>query len=188
MLLYAAPLRAATPDATPAPPAAINTPATTPRLADRVAALNDPDYATREAASDALLLDDALDLNALAVAAGDDLPPETRERLLYIALHHTVRQLREDNFPADGPGSIGILQAVQADRLPPDRGGRGGRGGMGRTDRKGRAGVPARPTPWSPACCRAFPPAGACGRKTGSPSSTASRSPAPPPPPPSRPC
>lgn len=104
-LTRAAAADAALPDATPDPAA-------------RVAALNAPDYAIRADAADALLRDDTLDLAALAAAAGNDPPPETRERLLYVVRHHTVRRLRDAHFPPDGRGSIGIVQSVQADPLP----------------------------------------------------------------------
>ncbi len=104
------------PGATPAP-----APAAKPALplADLVAQLSDPDYAQRAAATDTLLLHPSLDLDQLAHVAGQDLAPETRQRLIYIARHHTVRALRDTHFPAEGSGSIGILQSVLADPLPP---------------------------------------------------------------------
>ena len=121
VLCCAAPVPAETPAADPANTAATETAANID-LAAQIAALNDPDYATRAAATDALLQNETLDLDALAAAAAKvkPLPPETRERLLYVAHHHTVRLLRFANFPVEGPGSIGIVQAVQTDPLPPD--------------------------------------------------------------------
>jgi len=92
-----------------------------PVLAQQVEDLNDPDYDVRQDATEALLQDTELDLDALAAAATERgaLPAETRERLLAVARHHTVRRLRKAFFPADGPGSIGIVQSVRADPLPP---------------------------------------------------------------------
>lgn|GEM_PF-2230639 len=115
LLLFAnaRPARAAGPASDAARPAA------SPDLAGRVAALDATDYATRADAADALLRDDTLDLTALAAAAGNDPPPETRERLLHVVRHHTVRRIRNAHFPPDGRGSIGIVQSVQADPLPP---------------------------------------------------------------------
>lgn len=103
--------------ASPPAPTAAADPATP--LAHHVAQLNNPDYAQRAAATDALLLHSTLDLSQLARAAGHDLAPEARQRLLYIAHHHTVQRLRHTHFPAQGAGSIGILQSVLADPLPP---------------------------------------------------------------------
>lgn len=114
-VLWPVPLAAAsTPDAAAADAPAAN-------LADRIADLNHPDYATRQDATDALLCDDRLDLDALAAVAyatGQPLTPEARQRLLSIARHHTLQNLRLRSFPADGQGSIGIVQAVRAEPLP----------------------------------------------------------------------
>ena len=117
-VLWPVPLAAAsTPDAAAADAPAAN-------LADRIADLNHPDYATRQDATDALLCDDQLELDALAAVAhatGQPLTPEARQRLLSIARHHTLQNLRLRSFPADGPGSIGIVQAVRAEPLPDQR-------------------------------------------------------------------
>ncbi|MEM8737184.1 MAG: PDZ domain-containing protein [Planctomycetota bacterium] len=75
-----------------------------------VAELEHPDYEVRQLATDRLLVDETLtpaDFAALAEAAGS---PESRHRLLGVARHHTLRRLRRQVFPADGPASLGVSQ------------------------------------------------------------------------------
>ena len=81
------------------------------------AALADPDYAVREAAMAALLTDDTLSPEVLAEWVPQATELEQRHRLLLLARHHTLRQLREQRFAPDGPGSMGVVQTVQD--LPP---------------------------------------------------------------------
>ena len=100
-------------------PVAFPATAAPPPLPDRIAGLDHPDYAVREAATEALLLDDTLDLQALAKAVPPDASPEVRQRLLHIARHHCIRQIRIDSFDAQGLGSIGIVQSVLTDPPPP---------------------------------------------------------------------
>ncbi|MEE9403888.1 MAG: PDZ domain-containing protein [Algisphaera sp.] len=88
-----------------------NTPQKIP-LAERLTALDDPDYALRETATDLLLHDDTLDLDALAQAMPAAPSPELRQRLLNIAHHHTVRKIRFDSFETEGRGSIGVVQSM----------------------------------------------------------------------------
>jgi len=83
-----------------------------------LADLGDPDYAVRCAATDALLIDDTLDLDALKQLAGLAQTPEQRHRLLRVARHHTLRHLRLERFPGEGTGSVGISYATQAQRPP----------------------------------------------------------------------
>ena len=149
----------AQPDTPAAPPVVADSDAADPAvdLAARLTALNDPDYATRAAATDALLRDDRLSLGDLAAAANaaEPLPPETRERLLYVARHHTVRGLRNRLFPAEGRGSIGIVQAVQSDPLPPEN---------AEPAPRGRAAVPQRTGPPYALVTGVLPGFPACGR------------------------
>ncbi|WP_428387046.1 PDZ domain-containing protein [Mucisphaera sp.] len=72
--------------------------------------LNDPDYATREAASGQLLTDPAIDLEVIAELLSEAPHLEQQERLLAAARHRFVAQLIRENYPWQGPGSIGIIQ------------------------------------------------------------------------------
>ncbi|MEO1236257.1 MAG: PDZ domain-containing protein [Planctomycetota bacterium] len=84
-----------------------------PTPADLVADLGHPDYAVRQAATDALLIDPSLTPDELAALAPPDAGPEVRHRLLGVARHHFLRRLRLETFPADGPASLGVVQSAQ---------------------------------------------------------------------------
>lgn len=86
----------------------------------RLDQLGHADYAVRESATEALLIDESLTLEVLGQWAQQDLSLEQQHRLLWIAQHHTLRQMRLAEFPAEGPGSIGVVQSAQTQRA--DRG------------------------------------------------------------------
>lgn len=78
-----------------------------------LAELGDDDFAVRQAATARLLTDDTLTPEALAAWSDRDLSLEQQHRLLEIAEHHTLRQMRLTEFPAEGPGSIGVVQSAE---------------------------------------------------------------------------
>lgn len=81
--------------------------------------LDDPDYAVRRDATEALLLDDTLTPEQVAGWAADATTLEQRHRLRLVARHHLLRRLRIERFGGEGPGSIGIVQSVQTAPPPP---------------------------------------------------------------------
>lgn len=76
------------------------------------------DFETRRAANDALFLDEALSTEQLADWYARAEQPEVRQRLLMAARHHLLRRMRLDTFPAEGPGSIGVVQSMQIEPPP----------------------------------------------------------------------
>lgn len=76
--------------------------------------LDAPDYAVRRDATESLLRDEALTAEQIAGWAADAQTLESRHRLRRIARHHFLRRLRLEKFGAEGPGSIGVVQSVQA--------------------------------------------------------------------------
>ncbi|MEM7626936.1 MAG: PDZ domain-containing protein [Planctomycetota bacterium] len=80
---------------------------------DVLARLDAAEYVVRQAATEQLLTDDSLSPDAIATWAGRELSPEQQHRLLAVARHHTLRQMRLAEFPAEGPGSIGVVQSIQ---------------------------------------------------------------------------
>lgn len=90
--------------------------ACSPALAapEGVAELNDPEYTTRVVATERLLADDTLTLDQIEAWGRQVQSPEQGHRLLAVAQHHTLRLQRIDQFPQEGPGSIGIVQSIQA--------------------------------------------------------------------------
>ncbi|MEM9348082.1 MAG: hypothetical protein AAGB26_15850 [Planctomycetota bacterium] len=65
---------------------------------ETVAALNHEDYAVRESAQAYLLTDDTLDKKALKKLIQQSGSPEQSQRLLYVAEHHVMREMRERDF------------------------------------------------------------------------------------------
>ena len=80
---------------------------------DVLAQLGNESYAVRQAATERLLVDPTLGLDTLAQWSSRELSPEQQHRLLRVARHHTLRQMRLAEFPAEGPGSIGVVQSAQ---------------------------------------------------------------------------
>ncbi len=78
-----------------------------------VADLDSPDYTTRLTATESLLIDETLTPDALAELAPLAVSLEQKHRLLGIARHHALRQLRLERFEPDGPGSLGVVQTIQ---------------------------------------------------------------------------
>jgi len=66
--------------------------------ADIVAALDHADYAVRESAETALLMDNTLTQAALKALIQAAQSPEQRKRLLRVAEHHVLRELRDRDF------------------------------------------------------------------------------------------
>ncbi len=85
---------------------------------EHFARLNDPDFAARHAAMDALLADADLTPEQLATWHAQAESLEQQHRLLILARHHTLRQLREERFGLEGPGSLGVLHNIYD--LPPE--------------------------------------------------------------------
>ena len=73
-----------------------------------IAGLNDADFSVRESAEAHLLRDNTLDKAALKRLIKDANSPEQRQRLLRIAEHHMLREMRERDFGpgADQPGDF----------------------------------------------------------------------------------
>ncbi len=86
--------------------------------------LDSEDYAARRDATEAMLLDETLTTDRLAAwyALADSL--EAQQRLLIVARHHFLRELRLERFPAEGPGSIGVVQSIQIAPAQPHADGR----------------------------------------------------------------
>lgn len=83
--------------------------------ADVLTALASATFAAREAASSALLQDDAVDVSKLRELFAQAREPEQQHRLLTVAMHHLVRQLAQARTLANEPGSLGLVhQTVQA--------------------------------------------------------------------------
>ncbi|MBB6430052.1 PDZ domain-containing protein [Algisphaera agarilytica] len=78
------------------------------------------DFEIRQEASDALYLDETLSTEQLVGWYAQAEQPEVRQRLLAVARHHFLRQMRLDTFPAEGPGSIGVVQSMQIEPPPID--------------------------------------------------------------------
>jgi hypothetical protein len=68
---------------------------------DVIAGLNDPSFAVRESATAYLLTDDTLTKDAIKALMREAKSPEQRQRLLRVAEHHVMRELRVRDF-ADG--------------------------------------------------------------------------------------
>lgn len=79
-----------------------------------VASLDDADFAVRREATEVMLRDESLTAEAVAALLPEVASLELRQRLELIARHHLVRLLRDERFAAEGPGSIGVVQSVQA--------------------------------------------------------------------------
>lgn len=75
--------------------------------------LADEDYEVRQAATDALFLDESLAAEQLAGWYADAEDPEVRQRLLAIGRHHFLRQMRLERFPEPGAGAIGVVRSMQ---------------------------------------------------------------------------
>ncbi|MEM1109424.1 MAG: PDZ domain-containing protein [Planctomycetota bacterium] len=80
--------------------------------------LSDPDYAVRQAATAALMLDDEITTGQLAAWYALAESPEAEQRLLTIARHRMLVTLRNERFPADGPGVLGIVPTLQSVPAP----------------------------------------------------------------------
>ncbi|MEL7086960.1 MAG: PDZ domain-containing protein [Planctomycetota bacterium] len=78
--------------------------------------LGHEDFTVRQTATKRLLLDDSLSLETLGRWADRELSLEQQHRLLKIAEHHALRQIRLAEFPAQGPGSIGVVQSIRPAR------------------------------------------------------------------------
>lgn len=79
-------------------------------------ALNDDDFAQREAATRALLRDNRVDIELIERCLAQPLTWEQRDRLMRVAEHHVLRSLRlmhRERLPgwSDGGASIGLTQA-----------------------------------------------------------------------------
>lgn len=84
---------------------------------DVVAALNHEDFDVRESAQAHLLTDDALDKAALKQLIRQADSPEQSQRLMHVAEHHIMRELRERDF---GPEAQGLDDgAPQRPRIRP---------------------------------------------------------------------
>jgi len=84
-----------------------------------LARLGDDRYAVREAISDQLLCD--VEIAAARIdrlyAAADSL--EQRHRLLRIARHHLLRNVRNEQYPGGQQGSLGVsIKEVEQSQLP----------------------------------------------------------------------
>ena len=75
--------------------------------------LADEDYEVRQAATDALFLDESLTVEQLAGWYAEAKAPEVRQRLIAIGRHHFLRQTRLARFPEAGAGSLGVVQSMQ---------------------------------------------------------------------------
>ncbi|MEO0513722.1 MAG: PDZ domain-containing protein [Planctomycetota bacterium] len=86
--------------------------------------LDHDDYDVRREATESMLLDETLTTDRLAAwyALADSL--EAQQRLLIVARHHFLRELRLERFPGEGPGSIGVVQSIQVAPPPPNADGR----------------------------------------------------------------
>lgn len=84
-----------------------------------VAGLDHAEFAVRESAQAVLLADDTLDKAALKQMIQQAKSPEQRQRLLYVAEHHVLRELRERDFgPHTQPAEDGGIVPGRAPRRP----------------------------------------------------------------------
>lgn len=86
--------------------------------------LSDQDYEVRRAATELLLLDESLTTPQLAAWYALADQPEAQQRLIIVARHHFLRELRLERFPTAGPGSIGVVQSIQVAPIKPNADGR----------------------------------------------------------------
>ncbi len=87
--------------------------------ADVLDELGDADYHRRDEATRRLLADSTLTLAEVGRMYARARTPEQRHRLLSVAEHHAIRQMRERIFPPMGQGSIGLSHAMApANTLP----------------------------------------------------------------------
>ena len=82
------------------------------RAQDALERLDSPDYAVREAATQALLADDSLTPEAVAAMYDEARSLEVRTRLLDVARHHTLRRLAAQRFNPQAPGAVGFSQQM----------------------------------------------------------------------------
>ena len=87
---------------------------------DRLLAdLASDDFETRQQASSQLLVDELITPDEIAAMYRRSWSIEQRHRLLAIARHHVIRQLRVARFAHRGSGSIGIIhRAMTSEQLP----------------------------------------------------------------------
>ena len=83
-----------------------------PPIDERVVALDHPDYRERLRANELLLSDPTITADQIAAWSRAELTDEQRHRLLIVARHHTLGELRREEFPAPGPGAIGIRHGL----------------------------------------------------------------------------
>lgn len=82
-------------------------------------ALADPQYTTRRDATERLMWDEAVrgtDIARLYALADS---PEARHRLIRVATHRVIADIRRRDFPQIGKGSIGIAHQALSGDLPP---------------------------------------------------------------------
>lgn len=76
------------------------------------------DYATRQRMTEQLLRDDQLTVDRVTTLYAAAETPEQRHRLLDVARHHAIRQMRRDAFDQPGDrGAVGMTH--RRDALPP---------------------------------------------------------------------
>ncbi len=72
--------------------------------------LDHPAYVIRQDATHTLLADQTIKIEQFIALYTKAKTPEQRHRLTAIMKHHLIRQIRLEQFPQEGPGSIGIRQ------------------------------------------------------------------------------
>jgi len=91
---------------------AVTTPAQPTDATELLAALNDPSFETREAATQRLLADESLTEADILGLLGEAKSPEQRHRLMRVARHHVLTRARIEHFKDDANASLGISQEV----------------------------------------------------------------------------
>jgi len=83
--------------------------------------LGSEDYVTRQQMTRTLLLDQTLTRQDFSQLITASTSQEQRHRLLAVAMHHTLRQIAEQEFPDDGGGALGVShRPVSSQSTPSD--------------------------------------------------------------------
>jgi len=77
--------------------------------------LANDDFTTRQRASEKLLVDEQLDQETIKQLYSQSHLPEQRHRLLEVARHHALRQMRLEAMDGQGKGAIGIRHEAFSD-------------------------------------------------------------------------